>query len=325
MRAIQYLLPVMAILCLHISSDAECCKYYTALGECVPCDDPELPPPPPPASSVYFNEVGDKILVVEGEEYIQYMGIDLSKINNNHNKFVISLSGAGVWSQAKDETDGCFETLVEGDAPSTSSDYGDGIYKLAYDYLDKTTVSVIGYPWFFLDGAIEISDEYWGPGPSQLATRIGQALAKMAPKSKLVIIGKSMGGCKMQQVAEELNSLNIPVDLLILVDGSCSPSDQSSEHKPVYTNVKKVFNFRQTTDWPDNDWQNGFSISCSSPTAGHDIDVTINDPFVGSTLCAGVGHNDIDECENLLAYADRVIKATLNTDITSIISLLLLD
>ena len=275
-----------------------------------------------PADGLYVNSVGDKILIVDGVEYITYMGIDLRKVNSSHDKLIISFAGAGPYGEgAPDEADGFFETLVYGDQPSTSSNYGDGIYKLAYNYLDETTVSVIGFPWFVMDGTPQINDDWWGPGPDQLAVRIKEALDKMAPDSKLIIMGKSMGACKMQKAINEMNNLGVSVDLLVLVDASCSLSDQSGETKPILANFKKVFNFRQTLNFPFNDWQNGFSISYSSPTVGHDIIVSIGD----NPMCPHRGHNDIDECPDLLKYIDRIVKAELNGDITPILNLLLLD
>lgn len=301
-----------------------CCKGYTISGDCIPCDDPGTGTTTPVASSKYFNNTGDVITVVNGTETVSYMGINLSKINKNHNKLIISLAGAGVWADAG-KTSGPMETLLYGDQPSTSSNYGDGVYKLAANYIDKNTVAVIGYPWFGLYGGVQINDENWGPGPDQLATRIKQALDKMAPKSKLILLGKSMGACKMQQVAEKLNSMGIPINLLVLVDGSCSLADHSGVHEPIYSNVKKIYNFRQISTWPDNDSQNGFSISFSSPTIGYDIIVGDVGNSIGDLMCEGVGHNDIDDCTNLLSYIDVVIKKELKIDIMSILNLLLLN
>lgn len=262
--------------------------------------------------------------------------ISISKINKNHNKLIISIAGSGVWANAKDHATSEIETLLKGEGPSTTSDYGDMIYKKSTKFLyDEETVAVIGFPWFSTkNGAISpdllssCDDTWWGPTPEILAKSIRDAVNLMKSEHKLILIGKSMGGCKLQQIVMILSDYNIIVDLLILVDASCTlPYDQSNLFKPVYNNVKKVFNFHQTSDWPiDADFQNGFQISFSSPTEGQNIDVTNYNSYMNTTMCSGVGHDDIDECQVLLDYIDKIVNAELKSnlnDFSSILNLLL--
>jgi len=130
----------------------------------------------------------------------------------------------------------------------------------------------------------------------------------MAPNARLILLGKSMGGCKMQQIAESLKAIDVNVDLLLIVDGSCMPADQSAEIKAVSANVERLHNFRQTMNAPANDLQNGFQLAWAKPTIGRDL--VVSDEALTSSMCPGVGHDGIDECPALLAEIDRVIKGT---------------
>ncbi|NHJ85383.1 MAG: hypothetical protein FK734_07960 [Asgard group archaeon] len=80
---------------------------------------------------------------------------------------------------------------------------------------------------------------------------------------KIILVGKSMGGCVLHAVAKELNNKDIKVDLFIGVDMSChataptachfkayqdDPSENSDEAKIFYDNVIKLKNFYQVTE-----------------------------------------------------------------------------
>jgi hypothetical protein len=281
-------------------NDSRCLETATnALGQCT-CVR-MVPGTEPATTGIYLNDYGDRITVVNGEVSVQEMGIDLSKINNTRKALIISLSGAGV-SGKRPLLSKPMETLLLGEQPSSQSDCGDMIYKRAANFLDQQTVAVVGFPWLYAGApSSSFDDAWWGPEPSAFASRIGEALARMAGDRKLILIGKSLGGCKLSKVVGYLHSSNITVDLLILVDPSCSMSDQRDEVHPIPDNVKNVVDFRQETDHDHNDGQNGFGIRWSSPTMGADI-------VVNSGLCdAVVGHNSIDECPLLLETIDSLV------------------
>jgi len=258
-------------------------------------------------------------------------GFDLSKITSSHNKLIISFAGAGPYSQgAEFQTERAIETITEGETPYSSNNFDDQLYQMAADYVDAQTVAVIGYPWFLLAEEnelddIEVNDTWWGPDREMFVQNIKTALSQMAPESKLVLVGKSMGACILQQVVEKLHEELIDVDLLVMVDPSCSITDQSNMVKTIPSNVKKVYNFRQVSAYPDNDFQNGFAITFSSDTKGFDLVVSDEGNDIGDLMCENTGHDDIDECQWLLSEIDRYIRLTLNGDIMTVVNLLLLD
>lgn len=263
---------------------------------------------------VTANQLGiidnvNKFLQVQNSVYMN--GFDLNKIDGTKDRLIISLSGAGVYQEgvlARQESP--LKTYNERPT-SPISTYGDGIYPIPANYVDSKTVAVIGTPWInSTSGSIEQQAAFWGPDPAEFAAKIKEALHKMAPNSKLILLGKSMGGCKMQEISEALRDIDVPVELLILVDGSCSYGDQSADIKDIYTNVKRVYNFRQTMPPPENDNQNGFQIEWSIPTVGQDI--IVSGENIANPMCENAGHNSIDECQELLAEIDRIIRGVIN-------------
>lgn len=238
-------------------------------------------------------------------------GFDLSKIDQTKKNLIISLSGAGVYPQVIADGKQPLQTHVIAPIPPLPT-YGDGIYPLPSNYINESTVAVVGTPWLssLLSGSLDDPDNFWGPDPEEFADKVKRALSQMAPESRLILIGKSMGGCKMQKIAEALNDISVDVDLFILVDGSCTPMDQSAIFKDVHSNVKRVYNFRQTMDPPENDNQNGFQLLWSKPTIGQDI--VVSDEESNIAMCPGVGHDDIDECVALLSEIDRIIRGVLD-------------
>lgn len=262
-------------------------------------------------------------------------GFNLDKINSNQKNLIVSLSGAGVWNDAYPTGEGPIDTYIDGDNLISSETFGDGTYKLPYTHVNEKTVSIIGYPWLNAEGALDfvegdgdynfINDLSWGPSPRTYAQYIKAALDKMGSGSKLVLLGKSLGGCKMQKIVNELYDLNVDVDLLILVDPSCYYADQSSVVKPVYSNVKKFYNFRQISIPGHNDGQNGFQLSYQSPTNGHDVIVSDIGNDIGELMCEGTGHNNVDECEALQNKIQELIEDELKVRIDAVINMLLLD
>ena len=185
---------------------------------------------------------------------------------------------------------------------------------------------MIGYPYLLEDVQTQANqDAFWGPNPEWFGAEVQQAMARMAPNAKLILVGKSLGACKLLKTARVLNSAGITVDLLVMIDGSCAflDGDHSDETEAVPPNVKRVFNFRQDTNI---DRQSGYQISCSERTTGHDAVVNKYSGFVGSQLCSSsVGHNSIDECPALLNYVGRVVAAEINGNMSAVLSLLLLN
>jgi hypothetical protein len=274
-------------------------------------------------------------MLPEAQELRFMQGFDLNKINKRHNQLIISIGGAGVWGPGVlADTKGPIETIVYGEQPKSKSYRSDGIYQKSYQFLRSNTVSIIGYPWLTYggivddnqvcpNGALDCFDrKWWKPDAKKFAEKIRLALQSMAPNSKVILMGKSMGGCIISEIANELNASGVTVDLLILVDPSCKLSDQSLEVKPMLTNVKKVYNIRQTNPYPNNGGQNGFQISVTSPTIGTDIVVNIPNNKV---TCDNVNHNNIDECDNLHAFIDREVIRILGRDVGAIVNALLLD
>lgn len=254
--------------------------------------------------------------IAEYQDNIQMAKFDLTKINSNHNKLIISLAGAGPYKNgAMFQTNSALETIVKGNVPFTNDHFGDEIYQIGANYVDNKTVAVIGYPWITIGSTTEDLDSYWGPNKTIFSAKIKQALDQMAPHSKLVLVGKSLGACRLQQVAQELNALGVPVNLMILVDASCTPNDQSSNVVSISSNIKKVYNFRQTMPEPENNGQNGYQISFSAPTIGTDINVN-------ESMCENVGHDGIDECTLLQQEIHKYIRTEFPISIQPILNLL---
>lgn len=264
-------------------------------------------------------------------EYKFMKGFDLSKFNSSKNMLIVSLAGAGPFNKVVlngNENLIGLETLEGGDVPQSMNVYEDQIYQLASYYTDDKTVAVIGYPWLSTEESLQIDAGAYLPNVNRLSLKIKEALDKMAPDSKLLLIGKSLGGAKLEEIVNELNTLNVHVDLLVMVDPSATPINQSgsSYTRAIPTNVKKVYNYRQISEFPESNGQNGFPISFIAPTKGEDIIVGDVKNDIGVLPCEGVGHDDIDECEWLLNEIDGLIaKEKGFFDNCPIINSLLLD
>lgn len=166
-----------------------------------------------------------------------------------------------------------------------------------------------------------INDSWWGPKPAGFASEIQNYLTQMADNPKLILIGKSLGGCLLYKTAKQLDELGIDVDLMILVDASCNRKYHSNETISISSNVKNLINLRQ-----DNriDGQNGYQVSYQNK--GRDVVVNKYDSYVNKTLCSSsVEHMTIDECQGVLDLVATLVRAELNGDIMTAINLLLLD
>jgi hypothetical protein len=193
-------------------------------------------------------------------------GFDLSKIDQTKKNLIISLSGAGVYPQVIADGKQPLQTHVIAPIPPLPT-YGDGIYPLPSNYINESTVAVVGTPWLssLLSGSLDDPDNFWGPDPEEFADKVKRALSQMAPESRLILIGKSMGGCKMQKIAEALNDISVDVDLFILVDGSCTPMDQSAIFiKGVQFLMSKSIQFPTQHGSPKMITQNGYQLLCQN-------------------------------------------------------------
>lgn len=290
------------------------------------------------ANGVSEKTVKEKICNLMEAQEIKFMnGFDLNKISTNHNTLIISYSGSGVWGpKSMSETYGRpIETITYGQQPTTRNYFGDAIYQKSYEFLKPNVVSVIGFPWLTYGGVIDknsicpdgmidcFDSKWWHPNTDIFAGKINAAIKKMAPGSKLIIMGKSMGGCLMEKVVRKLNDFGVKVDLLILIDPSCKLEDQSNLSVTITPNVKKVYNFRQTSLYPENDYQNGYKIAYQAPTIGNDLVVSAVGRKIPNLECEGTGHNDIDECDKLHARINSIVQNELGMNLMPIIKLLL--
>jgi hypothetical protein len=284
-----------------------------------------------------LNDVVYNVNTMLQAENINYLSLfdENDNISTRQNQLIISLAGGGPYLQnGANKITKPIEVLTNGEIPLFPADFSDGIYKTAAKFVDNKTVGVIGFPWLKGDPNLDPSnpnldflDAYWGPDKVSFATKVQGILGKMASNTKIILVGKSMGGCLMQQLVEELNIKGISVEMLILVDASCTPgTSQASVVKNIPTNVKRVYNFYQTQPSPSNDGQNGFKVSYGSPTTGQNIDVANGDLKYGQTLCGSVGHDNIDDCDNLKSKIAGLIREVFPMqNINAIINVLLLD
>jgi hypothetical protein len=169
-------------------------------------------------------------------------------------------------------------------------------------------MAITGFPNFSKDNpSWDLDDSWWDPTPSDLADHIKTAVSQMQSNPKIVLIGKSMGACKLFKTAEVLNSLGITIDLLILVDASCYVDYHDNDWLTTPNNVKNVINLRQ-----DNHTKGQCGYAVRSNTRGQDILVNKYNADLSITMCASdVNHESIDECQGLLDFINRIVKAEL--------------
>ncbi|MGL1936247.1 MAG: hypothetical protein OCD01_14550 [Fibrobacterales bacterium] len=148
----------------------------------------------------------------------------------------------------------------------------------------------------------DIDDGYFHPTANQWALRIAIAMGRITnPDKKLILIGKSMGGCQMYKAANKLKKFNVTVDALILVDASCEVDDHSGSRLPVNDNVKRAYSFFQRKA---GEKQKGYSISETDP-------LRFNRDVNKTGFCDNVGHGQIDTCDGVLDYITNIGNAIL--------------
>lgn len=152
-------------------------------------------------------------------------------------------------------------------------------------------------------------------------------------RPKVIMVGKSMGGCKLYRATKELDKRDIKVDLFIGVDVSCSPHDHYFDFTDSYgkigglhfrKNVLKIYNFYQKKK---NETQTGHPLLLYNdqgfdknipPYFNKKFNIDINkDKFSfenlkrsnrGQTISTkNTGHGDIDTQKRLLEVIEKLV------------------
>jgi hypothetical protein len=149
------------------------------------------------------------------------------------------------------------------------------------------------------------------PSGSDIASRINNYVSRMAPDTKIIMVGKSMGGCMLYHAHQSLNATyKRPVELLILVDASCNFARHHVEAPiNIERNVKKALAFHQSKS---GEIQTGYQINfLNNPALNKSININVGDDAgVYGKICDNVGHDNIDNCDTLLRIVrDRIKKA----------------
>ncbi len=172
--------------------------------------------------------------------------------------------------------------------------------------------SVNTRPVFDLVSGVEhgftVNQNFFYPSTNTLAARIFMAWSEMkSPNKKLILIGKSMGGCQMYRAANRLKDFGVDVDALILVDASCSIADHSKSiyDRKIESNVKKVYNFYQRKV---GERQNGYKVRTEKATTGL---LRFNYDVNERNICPNVGHGEIDTCARLLDIISSISTTVL--------------
>ena len=150
----------------------------------------------------------------------------------------------------------------------------------------------------------------------------------------LVLIGKSMGGCKLHKAAVRLDEEDVDIDLFIGVDMSCTPRrhydsyvKNKKDEKLFPRHVKSLVNFYQTKEGEAQSghvaiWQGAPACKLSGPhdlCRDYNIDVNRDNVRIGDRgeilfegnekVCRNaVGHMDIDSDSRLLAAIGDIIE-----------------
>ncbi len=161
--------------------------------------------------------------------------------------------------------------------------------------LQESVFAVSTRPTFDLANGMADSDifpfneDFFYPSVNTLASRIKYAAGKMPADRKIILVGKSMGGCQLMKAANKLEGI-LKIDQLILVDASCTLDKHASEYKNITSNVKEAFSFYQTTRFQR---QSGYPILQNGHQLRENVDVS-------KGFCPNVSHAEIDTCEPLL-------------------------
>ncbi len=143
-------------------------------------------------------------------------------------------------------------------------------------------------------------DKFFHPNAYTLASRIYAAARKMPADRKIILVGKSMGGCQMMKAANKLKRV-LDIDLLVIVDASCSIEPHLNDYRNINTNVNEAFSFYQRKK---GERQNGYPILQN----GYQLRENTN---VSRGFCLTAGHAEIDTCEPLLYYVSYLVKRTI--------------
>lgn len=144
----------------------------------------------------------------------------------------------------------------------------------------------------------------------------------------VIMVGKSMGGCKLHRVAKRLSAKSVEVDLFVGVDMSCfvgrhydTYMEFGRDAKLFPRNVKSLVNFYQTLP---REMQTGhyalmepsegvvldrctdFNVDVNSSTVRVDLNGILV-PGAATPLCRGVGHADIDSDPALIESVRRLV------------------
>lgn len=218
-------------------------------------------------------------------------------------------------------------------------------------------VSLSKDPYFSIgDGIVGsgwITDEnYFLPDEYDLASEIRNIANKMQPDRKIILIGKSMGACKLMNAARQLysyteesygsntaESYGVVIDLLILVDASCMPERHDNEYMDIPPNVKRVISFYQRsggekqTGYPvSNNFIDGrvniilYDPETGNLRAGHPIFNNLDRKNIDVNecgMCNNVGHNTIDTCASLITKTKTIVRNELKMYLANIINILL--
>ena len=225
----------------------------------------------------------------------------LSTINENYRAIIISLGG------------------------SSGSSAADKIKTFSNRFKDGTIYTVTG-----TGKPITISREI-----CRNTARVYRKIKKVSgiERPKVIMVGKSMGGCKLYRATKELDKRDIKIDLFVGVDVSCSPHDHYFDFTDSYgrigglhfrKNVLKMYNFYQTKK---NETQTGHPLLLFNekklykdtyPFFNKKLNIDINkDKFSfenlkrssgGETISTeNTGHGDIDTQENLLEIIEKLV------------------
>jgi hypothetical protein len=285
--------------------NAACCGY-TILGDCIPCTNGN-------------TNTGSNDVLVKVDGQLVEVGWHLPKVNIEELKvadaLVISLAGS-----AGTLKDNPIAKLLSDVKAMDRADYVGTSASLIKSEKGKKIISITGRPEFELVGGVtsfeNFSDALFVPSPQLLETEINDLAKYMKKGSKIILIGKSMGGCKLYKAANRLSG-KVNIDLLILVDASCEIKDHSGVELTLNDNIKNAYSFYQRESGQK---QNGYEIETKDGFYRSNTNVN------SCGICDNVDHSTIDTCEKLINKIVSITKKQIwGADISNIIQCLLLD
>jgi hypothetical protein len=188
----------------------------------------------------------------------------------------------------------------------------DGIEWFARDYLSNYKKQILYVGSY---GSIWTVSQTLADNIKSLAKAIEK---KSGKKPKVILIGKSMGGCKEHHATRKMG--DFPIDLFISVDLCCSTKcwakKGDSGAKKYRRNVKKFVNFYQAKK---GESMCGHLIAYDGTEPDPKLNINVNKDgfdFVkwvklnGKKLCNNVGHkgdNGIDKCRGLKNHIKNIV------------------